>query len=44
VPHLVGGPKAIVVAMDWTDFDRDGQSTLALHLVTGHSRDKAHTR
>ena len=37
-PHLVGGRKAIVVAMDWTDFDHDGQSTLALHLVTGHGR------
>lgn len=38
VPRLVGGRKAIVVAMDWTDFDHDGQSTLALHLVTGHGR------
>jgi len=38
VPHLVGSRKEIVVAMDWTDFDRDGQSTLALHLVTVHGR------
>ena len=38
VLHLVGERKAIVVAMDWTDFDHDGQSTLALHLVTGHGR------
>ncbi len=38
VPHRVGGRKAIVVAMDWTDFDHDGQSTLALHLVSGHGR------
>jgi hypothetical protein len=38
VPHLIGDRKAIVVAMDWTDFDHDGQSTLALHLVTGHGR------
>ena len=30
--------KEIVVAMDWTDFDRDGQATLALNLVTGHGR------
>ncbi len=24
--------------MDWTDFDRDGQSTLVLSLITGHGR------
>ena len=38
VPHLIGARKEIVVAMDWTDFDRDGQTTLALNLVTGHGR------
>ena len=38
VPHLVGARRQIVVAMDWTDFDRDGQTTLALNLVTGHGR------
>jgi len=38
VPHRVGARREIVVAMDWTDFDRDGQSTLALNLVTGHGR------
>jgi hypothetical protein len=38
VPHLVGKRQEILVAMDWTDFDRDGQSTLALNLVTGHGR------
>jgi hypothetical protein len=38
VPHLVGSRREILVAMDWTDFDRDGQSTLALNLVTGHGR------
>jgi hypothetical protein len=38
VPHLVGARREIVVAMDWTDFDRDGQATLALNLVTGHGR------
>ncbi len=38
VPHLIGARTAIVVAMDWTDFDRDGQATLALNLVTGHGR------
>lgn len=38
VPHLIGARKEIVVAMDWTDFDRDGQATLALNLVTRHGR------
>ena len=38
VPHRVGSRKKIVVAMDWTDFDADGQTTLALNLVTGHGR------
>jgi hypothetical protein len=38
VPEAVGGRKEIVVAMDWTDFDADGQATLALNLVTGHGR------
>jgi hypothetical protein len=38
VPHLVGTRREILVAMDWTDFDRDGQSTLALNRVSGHGR------
>ena len=35
---VVGARREIVVAMDWTDFDADNQSTLALHLVTRHGR------
>jgi hypothetical protein len=35
---MVGARHKIVVAMDWTDFDRDGQATLALNLVTTHGR------
>jgi len=38
VPEVVGDRRAIVVAMDWTDFDADGQTTLALNLVTGQGR------
>ena len=38
VPHQIGERRDILVAMDWTDFDRDDQATLALHLVTGHGR------
>jgi len=36
--EIVGERREIVVAMDWTDFDADNQSTLALHLVTNHGR------
>src|SRR3954463_9390977 len=38
VPEIVGSRRSIVVAMDWTDFDADGQATLALNLVTRHGR------
>jgi hypothetical protein len=38
VGEVVGPRREIVVAMDWTDFDADNQSTLALHLVTRHGR------
>jgi hypothetical protein len=38
IAEVVGERREIVVAMDWTDFDRDNQCTLALHLVTSHGR------
>src|SRR3954453_7871931 len=38
VPELVGARLDVVVAMDWTDYDADGQATLALKLVTRHGR------
>ena len=38
VPQRVGAQPDILVAMDWTDFDHDGQSTLVLSLVTSHGR------
>ncbi len=38
VREVVGRREAIVVAMDWTDFDVDNQATLALNLVTRHGR------
>ena len=38
VPQQVGDRPDVLVAMDWTDFDHDGQSTLVLSLVTGHGR------
>jgi Transposase DDE domain len=38
VVHQVGARRDALVAMDWTEFDRDGQATLVLSLVTGHGR------
>lgn len=38
VPFVIGGRTEIVVAIDWTDFDSDGQSTLAIHAMTNHGR------
>jgi Transposase DDE domain len=38
VPDMIGPRRDIVVAMDWTDYDADGQATLALNLVTCHGR------
>ena len=38
VPYVVGAAPAIVVALDWTEFDADGHSTIALYLVTAHGR------
>ena len=35
---VVGAREEIVVALDWTEYDRDRHSTLALHLVTSHGR------
>src|SRR3954452_4924174 len=38
VPHVVGPRTAINVAMDWTEFDADGQATIMLSLLTRHGR------
>ena len=38
VPFIVGGRPEIAVALDWTDFDADGQTTLMLSLLTRHGR------
>ena len=35
---LVGSRACINVAMDWTDFDADGQATIMLSLLTRHGR------
>lgn len=38
VPFVVGERKALQVALDWTEFDKDDQTTIALYLLTGHGR------
>jgi hypothetical protein len=38
VPEVIGARTSAVIAMDWTDFDADDQTTLMLSLVTGHGR------
>jgi hypothetical protein len=36
VPRVVGARGQIQVAMDWTEFDPDGQSTLMLSMIDPH--------
>jgi len=38
VPHVIGENTAVRVAVDWTEFDADGQATLTLSLLTGQGR------
>jgi len=38
VPYVVGDRSSITVAMDWTDFDADGQATIMLSLLCRHGR------
>jgi len=38
VPEVVGSRDDIIVAMDWTEFEKNGHSTIAIYLVTNHGR------
>jgi hypothetical protein len=38
IKEMVGERRALVIAMDWTDFDADDQTTLVFSLVTNHGR------
>ena len=38
VRFVMASRDEAVVVLDWTDFDADSQSTIALHLVTTHGR------
>ena len=41
IRFVVAQRTELVVALDWTEFDADGQMTLALHLITTHGRSTA---
>lgn len=36
--YMIGGRKELLFSMDWTDFDGDSQSTIAINLITSHGR------
>lgn len=38
VKYVISERTDIMVAMDWTEFDHDGHSTIVLSLVSGHGR------
>ncbi len=38
VTFVVASRTEILVALDWTEFDKDGHSTIALYLVSSHGR------
>lgn len=38
VTFVIAARPAIVVALDWTEFDKDDHSVIALYLVTSHGR------
>jgi hypothetical protein len=38
VRFLLAGREQVVVALDWTDFDADGHSTIVLSMMTSHGR------
>lgn len=38
IPYLIGNRKEVILAMDWTDFAADNQSTIQISLVTNHGR------
>ena len=38
VLEVIGNRKAVIISMDWTEFDKDAHSTIALYMVTSHGR------
>jgi hypothetical protein len=38
VPFAIGAREDVYLALDWTEFDADDHSTIALYLITSHGR------
>ena len=38
VPYILGSRQEVVIAIDWTDYDRDDQTTIAANVITSHGR------
>lgn len=38
VPFVIGAREEVFLALDWTEFDDDDHSTIALYLITSHGR------
>lgn len=38
VQYVVGTAESIVIALDWTDFEKDDHATLCAYLITTHGR------
>ena len=38
VRYIIGQREEVVLALDWTEFDTDDHSTIALYLLTSHGR------
>lgn len=38
VPFVLAKRREVVIALDWTEFDRDDQATIAAQLLTSHGR------
>jgi hypothetical protein len=38
IKEIIGERNSVVIAMDWTDFDADDQTTLVFSLISNHGR------
>ena len=38
IKEMIGERRTLVIAMDWTDFDADDQTTLVFSLISNHGR------
>ena len=38
IKEMIGERSSVVIAMDWTDFDADDQTTLVFSLISNHGR------